>query len=203
MSKRTYGTGFLRQLPSGKWQFEYKPKWAPKRLFKTVEADSKKAAQKLLSDWVTELDRQDGPSVEVSIQDLMELHVANMRIEGRDPLNIDHVRKRATKHLGTYFAKRDFALPLKKAELTKYKQTRIEQGAARATINRELSALRRALVIAQKEGLISAVIPDFEKFDENNIRTGIVDDNKYCAILRRLPDPSADALVFRLPHRCP
>ena len=44
----------------------------------------------------------------------------------------------STKH----FAGKDFALPLKKTEIKKYKDTRLKEAAARATINRQLSVLR-------------------------------------------------------------
>jgi hypothetical protein len=47
-----------------------------------IDACPEKAAQKQLCDWVTELDSQEGPSVEVSITDLIGLHVAGMRLKG-------------------------------------------------------------------------------------------------------------------------
>jgi hypothetical protein len=62
VKKRTYRTGSYRELPSGKWLLEYRPKWAAKRQSKAVEiagetpAQKEKAVQKVLSDWVTELD---------------------------------------------------------------------------------------------------------------------------------------------------
>jgi len=103
MTKRTYGTGSFRQLPSGKWYLEYKPKWSPKRLFKTVEALNEKAAKRLLSDWVTEQDKLSGPVISCSIEDLIELHITDMQVEGRDPINIQHVERRARKHLVKHF----------------------------------------------------------------------------------------------------
>lgn len=188
MKKRTYGTGTLRQLPSGKWLFEYKPKWAPKRLSKTIDAANQKAAQKLLSDWVTELDKQDGPSVEVSIHDLIELLLADMRLKGRDPLNTYQVEKRTKKHLATYFAKVDFALPLKKSAIRKYSEMRIRAGAQRTTVNRELAARKHAMRLGIDEELIRVPLPKFEILPENNTRTGFIEDEAYYAILRKLPE---------------
>jgi integrase len=188
MKRRTYGTGTLRKLPSGKWLLEYKPKWASKRQSKTVDASTEKAAQRLLSDWITELDGRDGPQIEVSIHDLIDLHTRDMRVRGRDPANIDHVQKRAEKHLGSHFNKVDFARPLKQGMVTEYAESRLMSGAARATINRELSALRRGLQVAVNEGLINVPLPRLEKLQENNTRTGFVEDEAYCAILKHLPE---------------
>ena len=83
MKRRVYGTGTLRELASGKWLLEYKPKWALKRLSKTVEAPNHKIAARLLSDWVTELDEQDGPHLTIPIDQLIELHLADMRTKAR------------------------------------------------------------------------------------------------------------------------
>jgi len=188
MNKRTYGTGTLRELPSGKWLFEYKPKWALKRQSTTIDACHAKIADKRLTDWVTELDAQQGPSVEVSITTLIDLHIADMRLSGCDPDNIAHVERRARKHLGSYFKDFDFAKPLKKAFLKRYAEARLKAGAARATINRERSALRRAIQLGIDEELICVPVSKFEKLDENNIRTGFIEDEAYRSILAFLPD---------------
>jgi integrase len=188
MKKRTYGTGTLRQLASGKWCFEYKPRWETKRLSKTVEAPTEKAAEKQLADWVEELDRQGAPSVEVSIDDLIELHLSDMRLQGRDPIYIEQVRKRTRKHLSKYFSAVDFAQPLKKAAIKKYANARVEAGAKRATVNRELAALKRAMHLGIDEELIRVPLPKFEKLPENNVRTGEVSEGAYRAIMVHLPE---------------
>ncbi len=128
------------------------------------------------------------PIIAVSIDDLIELHVSDMRLERCEPHNIEIEERRARKHLGEYFAGRDFTLPLKKADITKYKTFRVGEHAARSTINRELSTLRRCLTLANRDELLAVPIPEFERFDEGyNIRTGIIDDSKYHAILQFLP----------------
>ncbi|MGA8594477.1 MAG: tyrosine-type recombinase/integrase [Bryobacteraceae bacterium] len=188
MKKRTYGTGTLRQIPSGKWLLEYKPKWAPKRLSKTVEGANQKTAQKLLTDWVTELDKQTSPSVEVSIAQLIDLHIADMRMKGRDTSSIATVEQRCRKHLVPYFADIDFANPLRKAAVKKYANVRLKAGAQKATVNRELAALRRAIRLGIEEELISVAPPKIEKLPENNTRVGFVDDERYSAIAHHLPE---------------
>jgi integrase len=187
MKKRTYGTGTLRKIHNGKWLLEYKPKWAKKRLSKTVEAPTEKAAGRLLSDWVTALDKQTAPEVSVSIVQLVDIHVADMRVKDRDPQNIVHVEQRCRKHLVSFFGTFDFSQPLKKAEVKRYADARLKSGAARATINRELSALKRMLRLANEEELICVPVPKIEKLPENNVRTGFVDNDAYRAMLAKLP----------------
>lgn len=188
MKKRTYGTGTVWQRPSGSWLLQYKPQWASKRLSKTVEAANQKTAQKLLTDWVTELDGKNGPTVAVSIEQLVDLHIADMRLKGRDPSSVDTVDQRCRKHLVPYFAGVDFANPLKKVAVKRYADTRLKAGAQRATVNRELSALRRSIRLGIEEELITVAPPKIEKLPENNTRTGVVDDVKYYAILHKLPE---------------
>jgi hypothetical protein len=102
MKKRTYGTGTLTQIPSGKWLLQYKPKWATTRQSKTIDTCKEKPAEKQLSDWVAELDEQAGPKVKVSIDALIALHVADMRLNNCSPENIAITERRAQKHLGEF-----------------------------------------------------------------------------------------------------
>jgi len=200
MHKRTYGTGTLRELPSGKWLFEYKPKWALKRQSKTIDACKEKAAEKQLSDWVAVLDAQQGPKVQVSIGDLITLHIADMRLNDCSPENISITEDRAKKHLGKFFAAHDFVTPLKKADIKQYKTAR-KSKAAVATINRELAFLHRCLVLGNDDELISVAIPKMEKFDETPfIRMGVVSEENYYTILRAMPAHSQP--VWCISYRC-
>lgn len=188
MKKRTYGTGSYVPRGDGKWRLFYKPKWSSKPLSKTVEAANEKAVSRLLSDWVTELDKQSGPSVSVSIDQIVELHLADMRRKGRCASSIAVVEQRCNKHLIPYFSGIDFASPVKRAIIDKYVDTRLQAGAKRATVNRELSALRRAIRLGIEGELITVAPPRIEQLDENNTRTGFVDETAYSAILQKLPE---------------
>ena len=188
MKRRTYGMGTLRERSSGSWFLEYKPKWAAKRLSKTVEAASEKAARTKLGDWIKELDAMDKPAIEVSAEDLKKLHLADMRLRDRDPYNISRVEQKWDKHLVTYFAKFDFVKGLKKAHLKVYAGARLKAGAARATINREISFLLRGLRLSVGDELVRVPAPEWDRPPENNIRTGFIEDDMYYAILERLPE---------------
>ena len=187
MKKRVYGTGTIWQLPSGSWCLQYKPQWAAKRLSKTVEAPTEKAAQKQLSDWIEELDQRSSPLIAVSIDDLIQLHLVDMRLQDRDPINIEHVGRRARKHLGKYFAKVDFAKPVKRATIKKYASARVAAGAGRATVNRELAALKRGMNLGIHEELIEVPMPKFDMLTENNVREGEISEEAYHAVMACLP----------------
>jgi integrase len=187
-SRRLYGTGSCSQIADRKWLLRYRPKWSQKRLSKTISAETKKAALKTLSDWVAELDAQSGPHIEVSIAQIIDLHLSDMRLHARDPYSITRVELRAKKHLIPYFKDTDFAAPLPKRVFEQYAEFRLKEGAKRATINRELAALRRALQLAVDHGILKHPIPKLRKLPEHNTRTGFVDDETYYAILRELPD---------------
>jgi integrase len=188
MKKRTYGTGTLRQLRSGKWLLEYKPTWSPKRLSKTTSAPNEKVATRLLSNWVTDLDKRSGPEIKVPIEELIELHISDMRMKGREPSSIKTVEQRCKKHLLPYFRGIDFAKQLSSVAITNYIGLRMRERAKRATINRELSALRRAIRLGIAQELIKVAAPKIEILHENNVRNGFVDDIKYKTILHHLPD---------------
>jgi hypothetical protein len=138
--------------------------------------------------------RESKPDVAVSIDDLIALHIDDMTLNNCEPKNILDTERKAQKHLGTYFAKHDFTIPLKKANIKAYKKHRVGQGAKHSTINRELSWLHRCLMLGNNEELISVPIPKMEKSNEDRyIRTGIYDDEsitRSCGGSRRTRSPS-------------
>jgi integrase len=95
---------------------------------------------------------------------------------------------RAKKHLAKYFAHFDFSGPLRKVDMKKYADARIRAGAKRATVNRELAALKRMLRLAVEDELVCVPIPKIEKLPENNVRTNFVTDEAYYAVLAKLPE---------------
>jgi site-specific recombinase XerD len=89
-------------------------------------------------------------------------------------------------HLGKTFAGQR-ADSINNARLTSYVELRLEEGAARATVNREVSALKRAFKLAHRAGKVAAV-PYAEKLDEKNARTGFFERADFLRLLRALPD---------------
>lgn len=71
----------------------------------------------------------------------------------------------------------DRAVDIAEIRLLTYRSDRRKAGAAPATVNRELSALRRAFNLARKAKIV-ANVPDFEFLEEHNTRTGFFTDEE-------------------------
>src|SRR5882762_1367155 len=80
-----------------------------------------------------------------------------------------------------------------------YKARRLSQSMAKATVNRELAALRRAYKLAStaEPPLVSpARVPSVKMFEEDNVRTWLLDYTDYVALRTHLPSPIDDAVTF-------
>lgn len=188
MKKRTYGTGTLYQLPSGKWLLQYKPKWSAKRLSNTVEAANQKAAQKLLNKWVDELDAVESQGPEISMNHLFDLYLVDHRKKNRAETPI--VERKIDKYLRPRIGRLD-AKKFGKDELDRYLDSRLrdvhektKRPPENATLNREISIISRAMRLAA-EKLQRIVV--FEQLDENPPRQGIVSEPVYQLLLAELP----------------
>ena len=78
------------------------------------------------------------------------------------------------------------AREIKTAAIRRYTDDRLKEKAAPASINRELSALRKALRIARADGIISE-LPAVEMLTENNTRTGFLADSEHSTLHAELP----------------
>lgn len=86
------------------------------------------------------------------------------------------------------------AVHLTTPRLLAYQDTRREEKAEAATINRETAALHRAFTLARKANLIkSSMIPEFpDRLEENPPRQGFLEHGNYLAIRNHLPDDHRD-----------
>lgn len=185
MKKRTYGTGSVRELEPGKWLLRYRTKDGA-RPSKVVEAGTKKAAEDALTDWRRDLDKQQNPGVKVPCSDLFELHLADMRRRKRDPKNMIDQEHKINKHLVPFFGKRE-ASTITLRDIHIYMDRRLHEGAAAATINRELSNLRKSFRCGWQEHVILAPLPQYEKLPEDNVREGFVEGQQYRGLFPFLP----------------
>ena len=69
--------------------------------------------------------------------------------------------------------------------IEKYKEHRLKAGAAPATVNRELEALRRAFTLAVQHGLLPSR-PHVERLREDNVRKGFFEPEQFEALLKHL-----------------
>ncbi len=71
--------------------------------------------------------------------------------------------------------------------LKAYKKERRFEGAADATINRELVVIRRGFTLAKEAGLYRGEAPHFDLFNLDNARQGFVEDADYRKLIAALP----------------
>jgi integrase len=103
------------------------------------------------------------------------------RINGKK--SISHV-ERHVKQLTKWFGGRRMS-ELTGADVRKYVEARQVAGAANATINRELAALRRAFTLAVDGGKLIAK-PKITMLQENNARQGFFEREQFVSVLARL-----------------
>ncbi|MBZ5675163.1 MAG: site-specific integrase [Acidobacteriia bacterium] len=125
------------------------------------------------------------------IGDMLEDVIHNYRINGQDA----EWAKLVIANLKPTFGKMAFSA-IRPSHVDKYIQERKAAGRANATINHELSILRRAFNLARKKGTISAVPFHIAKLEENNVRKGFFEHADYRKLLDKLPAELKPVLTF-------
>ena len=91
------------------------------------------------------------------------------------------------KHLDPFFS-RHLAREIARAEVARYVESRAREGAANATINRELAALSTMFAAGIERGLITGAIrPWIARLRESNARKGFFERGEIDAVLGALP----------------
>jgi integrase len=97
-------------------------------------------------------------------------------------------KKPRFKHLEAYFEGMR-VVDVTTAKIKSYINHRQEQGAANATVNRELAALKRMLNLGAKETPPKVNrVPYIQMLKEDNVKEGFFEDSDYEAILKELPE---------------
>jgi integrase len=108
--------------------------------------------------------------------------------------SVAHVQRRITLALEPWFRGRRMAR-ITKADVTTYIAHRQEQGAANATINRELAALKRMFVLAMQGGKLLAR-PHIAMLLEDNVRRGFFERAQFESVRDHLPEPLRGVATF-------
>lgn len=87
------------------------------------------------------------------------------------------------------------AVDLATATIERFMQDQLDSGKARATVNREVGALKQALNLARKQGRLSRV-PYLPTLREDNARQGFFERAEFEAVAVHLPDPVASVARF-------
>lgn len=127
----------------------------------------------------------------VSFADLSDLVLSDYTKNGRRSIvrlrnSLDHLRD----HFGGWRA-----VDIREDAIDRYIIERQATGAANATINLELAALRRMFRLADRARL-ARDIPVFELLEENNVRKGFFEEPTYAGLRDSLPEhirPLTDA----------
>lgn len=118
--------------------------------------------------------------------------LADYRVNGKRSLR--DLTIRLDKHLTPYFAKRRMA-SITTTDVRAYAKARLDAKAKPATINRELSALRRMFTLAIKAGKL-LMRPHIPMLAEDNVRTGFFEREMFDAVKSALPEDLRPIATF-------
>jgi len=152
-----------------------------RRIRVSTKCEKLKAAQDVLKNKLLEIQQQtSSEGAPATIAELYAGILADYEMNGRK--SIDHLRGAWKNHLKTYFAA-IATLKLTSSQVADYVKRRQAEGAANASINRELAALKRMYKLAVKAGRLKTV-PYIGMLKERNVRKGFLKDADYEALAR-------------------
>ena len=123
-----------------------------------------------------------GPQVErIKVQELAEDFIRDYRINGRKSL--DDAQTRWTLHLEPFFGYMR-AADVTSHQIARYVDSRQQEGASNATVNRELAALKRMFRLGVQATPPKVMrMPSFPHMRENNVRKGFLEDEQFRALV--------------------
>ena len=176
--RRAVGTGSVF-LPPGCKRYRIQYYLDGRRIRESTGLESKRKAQDLLNERLSQVSRGELVRHErrpVRVQDLYDALAEHTKVNR--PKSIKDLRGR-WRHLKPVFAY-VFASKLTTDSITRYAQLRQEEGAANATINRELAVLRRALNLGRRSTPPKVrEVPYIPMLKEDNVRRGFVEDGEF------------------------
>jgi len=147
---------------------------------------SETQARKLLKKRLGEINagRFIGPIEDrLTFDELVEDLVNDYKVNDKRSLSTTNYR---ISHLRRFFGL-DRALDITADRIRAYQASRLEEGASRATVNREGACLRRMLSLAVKAGKLSRR-PELQMLDGERVRQGFLDHAEFLVLLSSLPD---------------
>ena len=163
------------------------------------DVDAERQLKKRLGEMATGSYRGIAPE-RTTLDELFDLVLADYRENGKRSL--EDVKSRLTLHLRPKLG-RLRAADFGTTELRRYKATRIREKAQAATINRELSILKRAFTLGvQHDPPLVLHNPPIAKLPEANVRKGFLEKAQYEKLLHELPAYLKLALVMGYHTAC-
>ena len=127
----------------------------------------------------------------VTFEDLAAGLLADYQINRRRSLSSARL---SISHLRRFFGI-DHAVDITTNRVRAYAAMRQGEGAANASINRELAALKRMFSLAVQDGRLSTM-PFIPTLEEDNVRQGFVDHGAFVALRQNLPEYLKDPVTF-------
>jgi len=196
---RIFKPRYTRKSASGSQQVYENPIWwiayyhNGEELRESSHSSEEKEAIKLLKRRVQDLGRGIVGTKEerVTFEKLVEDLKNDYKVNGKRSL--DNVEL-SIRHLSEFFAG-DKSRHITTDRVRQYIAKRQGEGAANASINRELSALKRAFSLAIQAGSLFHR-PYIPMLEENNARQGFLDHGGFLALRNELPDYLKDPVSF-------
>jgi integrase len=160
----------------------------------SARSDRESDANRLLKKRLGEIGRGRlvGPTEErLTFDDLVADYLQDQALKGT---RSSRWAKERVAHLRAFFGM-DRALDITTDRIRAYTQARLQEGAASATVNRDLAALSRGFSLAIQAGRLTAR-PHIPRLREAQPRQGFMEFNEYLAIRDQLPADYQDALDF-------
>lgn len=110
--------------------------------------------------------------------------------------SIDDLKRRFALHLTPYFGGRRLT-SITTSDVRAYVESRQKDKAANATINRELAALKRLFNLAKRgRRILADHVPHIELLQEDNIRKGFFERDRFEAVRAKLPADLQPVVTF-------
>jgi len=193
--RRPRGTGRIYQ-PKGSsvWWIKFYRNGIPFR--ESTGTPDKRKATRALNQRLAEVATGKflGPNIErMGVEELAEDFLRDYRINDKSSLEDAEARWRL--HLQPFFGKLR-AAQVTSSLLNAYVDRRQAAGAANATINRELAALKRMFNLGRRSTPPKVIfVPAFPRLAENNVRQGFLEDDQYEKLLESCPEIWFQTLV--------
>jgi integrase len=177
--KRKKGEGCLYRRPdSPVWWMKYSRNGKCYR--ESTKTENENTAAKMLRKRLAEIITGTfvGPQTErIRVSELAEDFLREYRINGRKSL--DDVLTRWNAHIKPFFGVLR-AVEVTSGLIARYVDSRQQEGASNATVNRELAALKRMFRLGMQATPAKVLrLPAFPKLRENNVRKGFLEDAQF------------------------